>query len=101
MIRVRGGATLIGVARRACEAEKAYDWREDARCASTDPELFFPVGYKSGPDLRQIEQAREVCKFCPVKAECLDWAVEAGIPDGVLGGLTPEERSILKKKGTK
>ena len=99
MIRVRGGAAIIGAARRLCEADRPYDWREAAGCAQTDPELFFPIGYKSGPDLLQIEQARAVCKVCPVKAECLDWAIDSKIPDGILGGLTPDERSIFKRKG--
>lgn len=99
MIRVRGGAAIIGAARRACEAERAYDWLEEAKCGKSDPELFFPIDYKSGPDLLQVEQAKRVCKGCPVKSDCLRWAVESGQADGVWGGLTPEERSIFKKKG--
>lgn len=90
---------MIGVARRACEAEKPYDWREDALCAKpgVDPELFHPIGYKSGPDQLQVIRAREVCNACPVKQECLNFAVEKKIPDGILGGLTPDERSIYMK----
>lgn len=101
MIRVRGGAAIIGAARRQCEYDKGYDWRDEAVCASVDPELFHPIGYKSGSDLLQIEQARAVCNSCPVKAKCLEFAIEKRIPDGIMGGLTPAERSIYTKGNQK
>src|SRR5271154_6488481 len=36
-------------------------WRETAARRDTDPELFFPVG-TAGPALRQIEEAKRVCR---------------------------------------
>lgn len=101
VIRVRGGAAIIGAARRKFENEKRVDWREDSKCGNDgiDPELFFPIGYKSGPDLKQVEQAKSICKQCPAKQDCLEWAIENGVVDGVFGGLTPDERKIFKMKG--
>ena len=41
------------------------DWRHRAICRDEDPELFFPIG-NTGPALLQIEQAKAVCRRCPV-----------------------------------
>lgn len=70
------------------------DWRARAACADVDPEVFFPVG-ESGPVLeRQVAEAKAVCAGCPVRAECLAWAL-AVLPHGVAGGLSAEERRGL------
>jgi WhiB family redox-sensing transcriptional regulator len=45
-------------------------WREAAACRDADPELFFPVG-TAGPALRQIEEAKRICRACPAQAPCL------------------------------
>lgn len=61
-------------------------WRDEAACVDVDPDVFFPkVGQPLG-------LAREVCASCPVVAECLAYAVENHIVDGVWGGLTARER---------
>ncbi|MGD0687735.1 MAG: WhiB family transcriptional regulator, partial [Streptosporangiaceae bacterium] len=41
------------------------DWRHHAACQDEDPELFFPIG-NTGPALVQIEEAKAVCRRCPV-----------------------------------
>jgi WhiB family redox-sensing transcriptional regulator len=51
------------------------NWRDQAACLDEDPELFFPVG-STGPALEQTERAKAVCADCPVRAACLDWALE-------------------------
>jgi WhiB family redox-sensing transcriptional regulator len=73
------------------------DWADHAACCApgVDPELFFPVG-DTGPGLAQIAAAKRVCARCPVGAICLDWAVRAGEPEGIWGGATPAERSLLR-----
>ncbi|MGH3423593.1 MAG: WhiB family transcriptional regulator [Nocardioidaceae bacterium] len=75
---------------------KYSDWTELAACRGTNPELFHPEG-SAGPALLQIDAAKAVCAQCPVKAECLDWAVRAGEAYGVWGGTTPEERRLLRR----
>lgn len=71
-------------------------WRRDAACAGADPELFFPVG-TTGPALTQTERAKQVCDGCAVKCLCLEWALLAGIDDGVWGGLGEDERRALRR----
>ena len=74
---------------------QASAWRFQARCADQDPDLFFPVG-SSGPALRQTILAKAVCAQCPVRAECLEWALETAQPHGVWGGLDEQERERLR-----
>ncbi|MBO4258916.1 WhiB family transcriptional regulator [Streptomyces griseorubiginosus] len=76
------------------------DWRFRAACSEADPELFFPVG-NSGPALLQMEQARAVCRVCPVTEECQQWALDSGQDTGVWGGLTEEERRALKRRAAR
>jgi len=71
-------------------------WRDQALCLYVDPELFFPVGDK-GPARTQAEQAKRVCTECPVRVECLDWALQNGIDNGIWGGQDEVERRTLRR----
>ncbi|MFI1530841.1 WhiB family transcriptional regulator [Streptomyces griseus] len=68
-----------------------------ALCREEDPDLFFPIG-SNGPALLQIEEAKAVCRRCPVMDKCLDWALESGQDSGVWGGLSEDERRSLKRR---
>ena len=71
------------------------DWRSRSACLDEDPELFFPIG-NTGPAILQIEEAKQVCRRCEVREQCLAWALEAGQDHGVWGGLSEDERRALK-----
>ncbi len=73
------------------------DWRDRAACLDEDPELFFPIG-NTGPALQQIEDAKAICRTCPVIDECLKFALENGQDAGVWGGLSEDERRALKRR---
>ncbi|MDT7715432.1 MAG: WhiB family transcriptional regulator, redox-sensing transcriptional regulator [Pseudonocardiales bacterium] len=73
------------------------DWRHRAACRDEDPELFFPVG-TSGPALLQIAEAKIACRRCPVSTECLNWALASGQDAGVWGGMSEEERRVVKRR---
>lgn len=72
------------------------DWRHAAICRDEDPELFYPVG-DTGPALLQVAEAKAVCARCPVREQCLTWAVDA-LPYGVAGGTTERERAELRRR---
>ncbi|MGW7440352.1 WhiB family transcriptional regulator [Streptomyces sp. NPDC054849] len=77
------------------------DWRHDAACRETDPELFFPIG-NTGPALLQIEEAKAVCRRrCPVMEQCLRWALDTNQTDGVWGGLSEGERRAMKRRAAR
>ncbi|MEJ8654751.1 WhiB family transcriptional regulator [Streptomyces sp. MS1.AVA.3] len=76
------------------------NWRHYAVCVEEDPELFFPVG-NTGPALLQIEEAKAVCRRCPVMEKCLQWALESGQDSGVWGGLSEDERRAMKRRAAR
>jgi len=82
------------------EENDRMDWRHRAVCRDEDPELFFPIG-NTGPALMQIEEAKAVCRRCPVMSECLSWALESGQDAGVWGGLSEDERRALKRRNAR
>jgi WhiB family transcriptional regulator, redox-sensing transcriptional regulator len=71
-------------------------WREDAACLDADPDLFFPIG-TNGAALRQIEEAKRICRGCPAQVQCLAWALDNGVADGVWGGATEDERRVMRR----
>ena len=72
------------------------NWHDAAACRHPDPDLFFPDG-KTGPALRQIDEAKRICQACPARTPCLAWALDQGLASGVWGGATEEERRAMRK----
>ncbi len=70
---------------------EAPPWKEDAACRGTDPDVFFP---SRGEDL---VVARAVCAGCPVRGECLDFALAHNEKFGVWGGLSERERRRVRR----
>ena len=73
------------------------DWRLLAACRHADPELFFPVS-PSGPSLDQVTQAKAICAGCPVRQQCLAFALDTRQDHGVWGGMSEEERRLRASK---
>ncbi|MFD3619522.1 WhiB family transcriptional regulator [Streptomyces sp. NPDC058676] len=73
------------------------NWRDHAACRQEDPDLFFPIG-STGPALVQQEQAKAVCRRCPVREPCLQWALDTGQTLGVWGGTSENERRALRRR---
>ncbi len=71
-------------------------WIEHSRCIGEDPELFFPVGSR-GPAMEQTERAIAVCMNCPVRAPCLEWALDTCQDAGVWGGMGEEDRREIRR----
>jgi WhiB family transcriptional regulator, redox-sensing transcriptional regulator len=76
------------------------EWWSLAACQSADPDLFFPIS-GSGPGRAQVERAKAVCAGCAVRSDCLRYALAAGPLQGVWGGLTEEERRLLRQREAK
>jgi WhiB family redox-sensing transcriptional regulator len=72
------------------------DWRDRAACRDENPELFFPVS-DVGPGARQVAQAKAVCGSCPVRSECLSYALDNGLDHGIFGGTAERERRRLSR----
>lgn len=68
-------------------------WRDDAACLGMDPDLFFPP-----PGWYGAEEAKAICQGCPVRAECLDYAVTTVQKYGIWGGTNEQERQQIRKQ---
>jgi WhiB family redox-sensing transcriptional regulator len=73
-------------------------WESQAACLTSDPDLFFPIG-PAGPALQQIAQAKAICARCPVRCDCLQFALATHQVHGVWGGTSEEERQLLPSHG--
>ena len=59
------------------------------------PDYWFPN--RDNADV-YYAKAKAVCEGCPVRKACGDYAAEARIPDGMWGGMTPEERGVTGRR---
>lgn len=76
-------------------SDTPHEWQDDAACAQVDPELFFPEQGGSAVEPRRL------CGSCPVRAECLAFALSRDEKFGIWGGLTARERNALKEPDRK
>jgi WhiB family redox-sensing transcriptional regulator len=67
------------------------DWQTRANCMGVDPDLFFP---ERGASTRE---AKEVCRGCVVREDCLEYALANGEKFGIWGGLSERERRRLRR----
>ena len=77
-------------------ASRDFAWRDRAACKDSHPELFFPIG-SSGDALEEIDSAKAICRSCPVRRDCLAFAIETNQESGVWGGMSEEERRKLRR----
>ncbi|AWI33090.1 hypothetical protein DDW44_17795 [Streptomyces tirandamycinicus] len=63
-----------------------------AACTGTDTDAFFD-GTPSGTEL-----AKRTCMGCLVRTKCLELALDRGDRFGIFGGLTADERRMLRRR---
>ena len=68
------------------------NWQDEANCLGVDPDLFFP---ERGASTRE---AKEVCRGCVVRLDCLEYALVNGEKFGIWGGLSERERRRLRRQ---
>jgi WhiB family redox-sensing transcriptional regulator len=69
-------------------------WKAQAACRGIDPDLFHPPRGAN----KQVEQAKAFCRECPVRQECLDFALD-WLPkrnSGIYGGMSERQRRRIK-----
>lgn len=67
------------------------DWAEAAACQGKAA-LMFPDLH----DTAAVDAARAVCKGCPVRQPCLDFAIANREKEGMWGGKTwPQRKHLL------
>ncbi len=67
-------------------------WQQHANCLGVAPDLFFP---ERGASTRE---AKEVCRGCVVREDCLEFALRNGEKFGIWGGLSERERRRIRRQ---
>lgn len=82
---------LVMIERKYISLQEAIIENNGVACADY-PELFYPEGedYKVR---HQTARAKLICQDCPLKEQCLEYAITAKEHYGIWGGLDPSERA--------
>jgi WhiB family redox-sensing transcriptional regulator len=71
------------------------EWRTAAACRGQDPEWWHPVRGAS------VEPHRRICRSCPVKVPCLEYALGGGAKGdgGIWAGSSARDRRRARRRG--
>lgn len=74
------------------------DWHTWALCGGMSFAAFFGAASDERPTMKRSEvaYARSICAGCPVKRDCLDWALDNGEAFGVWGGTSGRQRGRMR-----
>ena len=64
-------------------------WQDLAACREFSVESFYP------PTDQEGDEAKAICFTCPVREQCLEFALAVGERFGIWGGMTAQERRYL------
>src|SRR5689334_21659762 len=82
-------ATFVNIAAGGGEQRR---WQDQANCLGVDPDLFFP---ERGASTRE---AKEVCRGCVVREDCLEYALQNSEKFGIWGGMSERERRRIRRQ---
>ncbi len=76
-----------------------WGWQDAAACRNEDLILFFgPDGERQAEREVRERKAKAVCASCPVRADCLNYALSRPEKYGAWGGLSEEERAAERRR---
>lgn len=67
-------------------------WHRHAACADHPDVDFFP------DTSHGVRRAKAICHTCPVRVECLSWAIDHDEVFGVWGGMSIRERDQVRRR---
>jgi WhiB family transcriptional regulator, redox-sensing transcriptional regulator len=67
-------------------------WMLQGSCRGSQTRAFFPS------DGSGVESAQRICRTCPVREECLEYALRHHIDQGVWGGASERERRRIIRR---
>src|SRR5687768_15829516 len=74
------------------DEEDELAWQAYSNCLGVDPDMFFP---ERGASSRE---AKEVCRGCVVRDECLEYALTSSEKFGIWGGMSERERRRIRRQ---
>ncbi len=77
------------------------EWAPQAACRGIDAKIFFDddsPGRRKRSDGPRSALAKAICETCPVRLDCLEYALITSEPHGVWGGFTFTERKDVRRR---
>lgn len=76
-----------------------WGWQDRAACKDEDLLLFFGADGERQTE-REVREAvaKQVCAACPVRTECLNYAVGRPEKHGLWGGLDEDQRTSERRR---
>lgn len=72
--------------------ETHVEWKKEGLCRFYPPQFFFPA------DASGVLAAERVCRQCPVRTDCLEYASANHEDHGVWGGTSERKRRRIAKR---
>jgi WhiB family redox-sensing transcriptional regulator len=76
--------------------EGPTDWLEHRGCKGVDTAVFYP----GRGDHQAVATAKTICAGCPVRQDCLDYAIRTSQRIGIWGGLSEYERRDIRSRAS-
>lgn len=76
-----------------------WDWQMRGLCRGVDSSVFFhPDGERGRARSQREMRAKEICRQCPVLAQCRTHALNVSEPYGIWGGMSETERELHARR---
>lgn len=69
-------------------------WMQEASCLGSSPDLWFPSHD------RIPQEAKAICAACPVRSDCLEYALADRRLSGIWAGTSASDRRRLRLRRT-
>jgi WhiB family redox-sensing transcriptional regulator len=86
--------TAVSLAELWADYDHDASWRLQALCAGKPAEWWYP---ERGGAFVELELSKALCRSCPVRRQCLDYALATHQTEGVWGGMSVGERRRLHR----
>ena len=82
----------------ALRTDYVVDWQMRAACRGPHATVFFPPTRAERREEKRHREvhAKAICSTCPVRGECLTYAIEIREQHGIWGGLNEVERREIQ-----
>jgi WhiB family redox-sensing transcriptional regulator len=99
-VRRSGRTPAVPAMTNSSATDDTPAWQFRAACRGEDSALFFAPGYFERREEKNHREAKAkaICAQCPVRADCLEYALGIREPHGVWGGLNERERRTLLRE---
>jgi WhiB family transcriptional regulator, redox-sensing transcriptional regulator len=77
---------------------ESLEWQDLAACHTSSLDLLFGSDGETAESRkrRETQAIQQLCAQCPVRTDCLGYAIDSNVKDGVWGGMGEDERAAYR-----